>query len=101
MVKNVAEKSVEDSEGGVDLSLVVALDEGEEDVEKVLPDGIVLLLDHGALNLDSHIADFMHVNFVGSVCSLECLQNSRLDLGASTVAQALPQVLVVALVAQV
>lgn len=85
MVKNVAEKTIKNEESRVNLSLLVTLDESEEKIKKVLPDGLVLLLDHSALNFDSHIADFMHVRFVGSVCAMECLKNHLFDLATSTV----------------
>ena len=101
MVHDIAEKSIEDLEGDVDLSLVLSLDEGEKKVEKILPDSIILLLLHGTLNLDCDIADLMHVSLVSSIDSLEGLKENLLDLVATVVGETFPKVVVVLLVGQI
>ena len=101
MIHDVAEKTIEDLEGGVDLSLILSLDELEKKVEKILPDGIILLLLHGTLDLDCDIADLMHVSLVGSIDSLECLKDDLLDGVTSSVTETLPEVTIVLLVGQV
>ena len=101
VIHNIAEKSIEDLEGDVDLSLVLSLDEGEKKVEKILPDSIILLLLHGTLNLDCDIADLMHVSLVSSIDSLEGLKENLLDLVATVVGETFPKVVVVLLVGQI
>ena len=101
MVHDIAEKSIEDLEGDVDLSLVLSLDESEKKVEKILPDSIILLLLHGTLNLDCDIADLMHVSLVSSIDSLEGLKENLLDLVATVVGETFPKVVVVLLVGQI
>ena len=64
VVKNVAEKTIEDKKSSVNLCLVVSLDEGEEEVEQVLPDGVVLFINHGALNFDGNIANLVNQSLV-------------------------------------
>lgn len=56
VVHNVAKEAVEDEKRRVNLCLVLSLNECEQQVEQVLPDGFVLFLDHGALDFHSHIA---------------------------------------------
>jgi len=67
VVEDVAKKSIEDDKSCIDLSLVLTLDELEEKVEQVLPYAIVLFVDHSTLDLNSDIANFMHVDFVGGI----------------------------------
>ena len=85
VIQNVAEQAIEDNESGIDLSLGLALDEGEERVEQLLPDAVVLLIDHGALDLDGQIADLVHVGLVGGIDTLERLKDGLLDCSARTI----------------
>ena len=85
VVKDVAEQAIEDNESGIDLSLGLTLDECEERVEQLLPDTVVLLIDHGALDLDSQIADLVHVGLVGGIDTLERLKDGLLDCSARTI----------------
>lgn len=101
VVKNVAEKPVKDDKSSVDLCLVISLDEGEEEVEQVLPDAVVLLINHGALNFDSNIANFVDQSLVSGIDTLQSLENCSLDGLTGGFLQALPQVNVVVLVGQV
>lgn len=101
VVEDVAEQSIEDVECSVNLSLDFTLDELEEQIEKVLPDGGVFFVLHRALNLDGDIANFVHEGLVCSVDLAECLKNRGLDGAASIVGETLPQVLVVLLVCEI
>lgn len=77
------------------------IDEREQKVEEILPDSVVLLINHSSLNFDSDIADLAHVVLVRCVDTVERLEHRLLHLVASWIAQALPQVRVVALVADI
>jgi len=101
VVHNVAEEAVEDEKRRVHLRLVLTLNKCEQQVEQVLPDSIVLFLDHGALDLNSHIAHFVDQSLVRGINALKCLHNGRFHLTASLVGEALPEVSVVILVCQV
>jgi hypothetical protein len=70
VVQDVAEKPIEDDESGVNLRLVIALDESEELVEQFLPDAVILFGDHGALNFDCNIANFVDQSFVSGINAL-------------------------------
>mmetsp|Transcript_19732 Transcript_19732/g.24346 ORF Transcript_19732/g.24346 Transcript_19732/m.24346 type:complete len:472 (-) Transcript_19732:9-1424(-) len=101
VVKDVAEQSVKDDQCGVNLSLLLTLDELEEEVEEVLPDGVVLLSAHGTLDLDSHIADLVHESLVCRVDLAEGLEEGGLHGVASLVGETFPQVGVVLLVDEI
>ena len=101
MVKDVTEESVEDDESGVNLCLVLTLNELEESVQQFLPDAIILLGNHSALDFNCDITNFMDQSLVGSIDTLQGLKNRALDSLTSGISQALPQVGVVVLVGQI
>ena len=90
MVKNIAKEAIEDNKSSVDLCLLVSLDELEKQVKKVLPDGVILFSLHGALNLNSNIANLVHEGLVCSVYTLKCFENGKLYLLTTGVADSLP-----------
>ena len=77
------------------------MDESEEEVEQVLPDGFILLFLHSTLNLDSQVADLVHKGFVRGVHRLQHLQDRLLDRFASLVGESPPQVFIVGLIIKV
>ena len=79
MVEDIAEQTVEDVEGSVNLGLLITLDELEEQVEQVLPDASVLFSNHSALDLDGDIANLVHVSLVSGINFLDHAQNLSLD----------------------
>jgi len=59
MLHNVAEKAVEDLQSRVNFGRNLTTDKAEQQIEQVLPYVRIFVLLHGALNLYSHIANFM------------------------------------------
>ena len=101
VVENVAEKTVENVQGTINLRILFTLDELEEQIQKVLPDRVVLLRDHGTLNLDSNITDLVHVGLVCRVDLLKSAKETGFHSVASVIGQALPEVDIVLLVLEI
>ena len=66
-----------------------------------MPDAIVLLRNHGALNFDSDIANLVHESFVGGIDCTDSFKDGCLDGLTAGVGETLPQVSIVLLVRQV
>ena len=97
----MSKKSIEDNQSGINLCLVLSLNEGKQLVEQVLPNESVLFGNHGTLNFHSNIANFVNQSFVSGINTSQSLQNNSLHSFACRVCQALPQILIVVLVLQV
>ncbi len=80
---------------------MLSLDELEKKIEKLLPDAVVLFVDHCALNFDRNIADFVHESLVGGVNRLDDFKDDCFDGVTAGVRKTLPQVGIVLLVGQV
>ena len=101
VVENVAEETVEDVQGSINLGFLLSLNEGEENIEKVLPDSVVLFSAHSTLDFDGDIANFVHVSLVRRVDLADSSEKASFDGVASVIRQALPQVNIVLLVLQI
>jgi hypothetical protein len=67
MVEDVAEETIEDNQGRVNLGLLLSLDKLEQEIEEFLPDAVILFSNHRSLNFDRNIADLVHESFVGGI----------------------------------
>jgi hypothetical protein len=56
VVHDVGEEPVEDLQGSVNLAGDITVDVGEEKVEELLPDSVILVFSDGTLDLDGEIA---------------------------------------------
>lgn len=98
VVHNVREESIKDLKSSINLNLLLLIHEGEEKIEQVLPDEVLLLI-NGTANFNKQIAHL--VNDCLIVAIADCLKKLVLDEDAGIRAKSLPQVLVVRLVANI
>ena len=98
MVHKVGEEPIEDLESSINLEVLLRVDEGEQQVQEVLPDELLLLVD-APTHLNKEVADLAdHVLILGLRDHLEQL---GLHEGFAVGGETAPEVRVVLLVANV
>jgi hypothetical protein len=98
VVHQVREEAIEDLKSSIDLQVLITVDEGEEDVKKVLP-YIVLLFINSAANFNEKVADFVYHILVLNLG--DDLEKLALNIVLTIRRKALPQVGVVVLVCNI
>ena len=85
MAHDVAKQPVEQLESCVDVFLLFAHDQLIDEVDQVLPNGVVLVLLHRTLNLDSQRAHLVDEALGPAQAIADAVQDGKLDLSASLV----------------
>lgn len=98
MIHQVGEESIENLKSCVNLQVILAVNESEQQVEEVLPDESLLLID-GATDFDQEVADLVDGDLVSGLA--DDLEELVLDVVLAVGRETLPEVGVVVLVADV